>query len=422
MWGDEQGLTLILVALLFPLLLVFMGIVIDGGMALSTRRELQNAADAASLAAAQDLPNASLATAVAQDYAEGNGFGDGVDGATVTVTVVTPYQGDAMAVEVTVTAPPSYVIHDFGNRSARAVARSVPGGSGGYALLTLNEDECRSYDKSGSGLLDIQGGGIMVNSACNNPSNGALNGVGSGDVQASMIHYYYEGTETLSGSGVYTPWPEPYGARVPDPLASLTSPGTSPASISPDSGGTAESPATLHITGSGPTVIQPGVYYGGIQMSASGNLVFASGIYVMAGGGFVYSGSGDLNGNGVMIYNTNDPYAPQGIPASPARCQRIDLRGSGNKVFTGPASGPYTDIVFWQDIACDKSMTLEGSGDSLGGVIYLPGAELAMSGSGNLGPVQIIVDTFDLSGSGNIAIEFANYVIPGGDPVVRLLE
>ena len=115
---------------------------------------------------------------MAQDYAEGNGFGDGVDGATV--TVVTPYQGDAMAVEVTVTPPPSYVIHDFGNRSARAVARSVPGGSGGYALLTLNEDECRSYDKSGSGLLDIQGGGIMVNSACNNPSNGALNGVGSG--------------------------------------------------------------------------------------------------------------------------------------------------------------------------------------------------------------------------------------------------
>ena len=104
-----------------------MGIVIDAGLAMSTRRELQNAADAASLAAAQDLPDVSLATAVAQDYAARNGFRDGVDG--VSVTVVTPYQGDAMAVEVTVTAPPSYAIHDFGSRRARAAARSVPGGA-----------------------------------------------------------------------------------------------------------------------------------------------------------------------------------------------------------------------------------------------------------------------------------------------------
>ena len=56
------------------------------------------------------------------------------------------------------------------------------------------------------------------------------------------------------------------------------------------------------------------------------------------------------------------------------------------------------------------------------GVIYLPGAQLQLSGSGNVGAIQIIADTVDISGSSDLTIDFQEYVdipVPGG---MRLIE
>ena len=67
-------------------------------------------------------------------------------------------------------------------------------------------------------------------------------------------------------------------------------------------------------------------------------------------------------------------------------------------------------------------MKHEGTGDSTTGVYYLPNAHLSLSGSGNVGSVQIITDTIDISGGSDLIIDFLNFLdIPVPDSY-RLTE
>jgi Flp pilus assembly protein TadG len=66
--ADERGAALVMFVLFLPVLLVFAAFVLDVGHAFQLRRHLQASADAAALAAAQELPNTANATDVANDY------------------------------------------------------------------------------------------------------------------------------------------------------------------------------------------------------------------------------------------------------------------------------------------------------------------------------------------------------------------
>lgn len=70
----EQGSIAIILALAFTVLLGFCALVVDTGMIYIQAQKLQNAMDAAALAAAQDLPNISLALIDAEQYAQQNGI------------------------------------------------------------------------------------------------------------------------------------------------------------------------------------------------------------------------------------------------------------------------------------------------------------------------------------------------------------
>lgn len=75
---DESGQTLALGVLFFAVLLGFMAVVIDGGMYLKQRRDMQGVADSASVAAAQELQQSqSAATLEARDYVELHNIDDG---------------------------------------------------------------------------------------------------------------------------------------------------------------------------------------------------------------------------------------------------------------------------------------------------------------------------------------------------------
>jgi Flp pilus assembly protein TadG len=71
--SDERGGVLVMFVLFLPVLLVFAAFVLDVGHAFQLRRHLQASADAAALAAAQELPNTANATIVANDYSSGAG-------------------------------------------------------------------------------------------------------------------------------------------------------------------------------------------------------------------------------------------------------------------------------------------------------------------------------------------------------------
>jgi Flp pilus assembly protein TadG len=86
---DEQGQFLPLLAIGMALvLLAAAALVLDVGHAMSVKRQLQAAGDAAALAGAQDLPDTVAAAATARLYAAGGGKNTvpGADGLTTTVT------------------------------------------------------------------------------------------------------------------------------------------------------------------------------------------------------------------------------------------------------------------------------------------------------------------------------------------------
>ena len=87
---EDRGQTLALFAISLVAIIAMTGLVIDGGMTFAQRREQQNVADSAAMAAAYAYANTfSVSTAQAQGQAAAaaNGYTHGTDGTTVNVTV-----------------------------------------------------------------------------------------------------------------------------------------------------------------------------------------------------------------------------------------------------------------------------------------------------------------------------------------------
>lgn len=70
----DKGSVIVLIALGMTVLLGMSALVVDVGLAYAQKAKLQNAIDASSLAAAQELPNTGSAITVANQYIELNGF------------------------------------------------------------------------------------------------------------------------------------------------------------------------------------------------------------------------------------------------------------------------------------------------------------------------------------------------------------
>ena len=112
------------------------------GAMYSTKAELQNAADAAALAAARRLPNIGAAITTAEYYAELNGVDN-------EITATTPYDGDSTKIEVVCTRNVPYTfarVLGFTDIdiSARAVAKHYSQWAG-EALPFINLDD--DYEK-----------------------------------------------------------------------------------------------------------------------------------------------------------------------------------------------------------------------------------------------------------------------------------
>lgn len=95
---QEGGYAIILTALILVPLFGFAGFAVDVGAWYARASAIQKAADAAALAGVVWQPDLATATAVAQAEAAKNGFVDGVDGVTVTVTDIGQNQ---LEVEIT---------------------------------------------------------------------------------------------------------------------------------------------------------------------------------------------------------------------------------------------------------------------------------------------------------------------------------
>ncbi|HEU0075096.1 MAG TPA: pilus assembly protein TadG-related protein [Dehalococcoidia bacterium] len=360
---------------------------------------------------------------------------------------------------------------DSGTIKVRGVA-AITDVDKNYALIVLNATACKAYNHTSSSDLTLTGGGMIVNSdgsECTGDDVSAYQGGGSvvtaeecytenEGVQVDCpIEYNKDGGWVTENNATTSPQPLPTNP-IPDPLDGLVEPvpcdspgvpaGCVPASPTSNPQATPSNPKALSIPGNSPVTLQPGTYYGGIKISGSATVTFEPGLYVLAGG---CSSSGQcgndgglekttaaatLLGEGVTFFITRAPNANS--PGS-RECGAFKLASGGviemsapdDSYVKGPPSvgilGPLDDspidasdlndgaesVLFWQSKTCNPQHSFDFDGNNsvnLAGLIYLPLGTLNLSGSGNIGTTQIIVDTFKFSGTADVWLNYKGYV------------
>src|SRR5579875_1069493 len=223
--GEERGVVLILVAILLTAILASAALAIDLGSFYQAQTRAQSAADAAALAAAQDLAGSSSTAAAADGttIAQTN-----YPGATVTVSQPTTNEA-----KVTVNASsPSIFGQALGLTSARVGATAVAAVTGTTTRCTSPGSNCYAIfamDTSCSNPpIMMTGGGNDVNGAM--WSNGSIN-VGGGGSEFGPTYYgngsgcamlpslYQQQNNTFTAgptqSAPQTTWPVDYSKDFP---------------------------------------------------------------------------------------------------------------------------------------------------------------------------------------------------------------
>jgi hypothetical protein len=312
---------------------------------------------------------------------------------------------------------PSVVLLDPGNQS-------WPNGRRG----------CPSVLLSGGPTVILESS-MYVDSACTQANGGAFATNGNAatltlnnGARIRIVGGYNPASLTV------TPAPLTGQPVEPDPLAPILPP--VPVSSLP-----VRQNAKLILIG-GTTVLQPGVYRGGIDLRSNAKVLLQPGIYVMDGGGFqmgaqsaVYAvASGVTNTSdatwatdcpvsacGVMLYNTGgyllgQPLLEQVVVNAGAT---LKLRAYEPTVDPNPGSySDYRNILFWQDATpvptstyAQPTVRLNGGGNvDIAGTIYAPSALVEMGGGsgGQGGTIDLTLQfiAWDLTISGNATFTF----------------
>jgi hypothetical protein len=394
-------------------LTVIVGIVainLDGGRLMDERRRALAAADAAALAAganlykhfwtAGGLDTSGAASAAAVQSAAGNGYPSSA------VTVNIPPQsgtfaGQAGYVEVIVNTS---LNASFGQLftgdslpvSARAVARGKPLDIG---IILLRPSGAGAFLNNALAFALVNKP-LIVDS--NDPA--AFHQASFGAFVAGRVDV--TGGISNSGGAIILANMNTGVSPTLDPLAFLPIPTSS----------SIQSSTPLTINSLLPTILQPGVYKGGIHVTNLSIVVMSPGIYIMQGGGFQVDSLATVTGLEVMIYNTTSPTYASGP---------ISVGGLGKMVMVAPLSGTYQGINFFQDRSMTQPISITGLGlTTITGVVYAAQAPVNLTGSAAAGLDILggayVVDSMTVGGVGSVTINLG--LNPPRVPDVRLVE
>lgn len=146
--GSEHGQMLVIFALALVALIGMVGLIIDGGDTFLQRREQQNVADAAAMAAGYASVNGLSADAAAQAVAAANGYTNGQDGTVVTVNL------GAGTITVDVTRPHRNYFSgvmgfaSWGVSTTATVETGIPNGAYGAMPLIFNQKAWGNEDRN----------------------------------------------------------------------------------------------------------------------------------------------------------------------------------------------------------------------------------------------------------------------------------
>ena len=394
----SRGQVLVLAALTLTVFIGFVGLASEAGYFFDYRRRMTAAADSAAVAGALEAkrnPSSTQVVTVARTAAVASGFTDGTNGITVTVNrpPVSGYNvGNNKYVEVLINRPtPTFFMRSLNVATATVGARAVagPGGAGDGCIYVLNPSSSSTLKLSTSSGLNMPNCGVIVNSS----TNPAMSTSGTACLHASSISI--TGGWTTASSCPPTPTPitnVPPGA---DPLSDLQAPTWS------DCTGAS---TKLVLKDGLPHTLNPGVYCGGITISASTPVTFSSGLYVVQGVG-LSSVDSALSGTGVTFY----------IDAG-----KLSITG-GSAQFSAPTSGQWESILFFQKRGMvAKAVFPQGGTLSFEGVFYFPDAEVNFSGgTTNTAAYTVIVSAMlEIKDGSTIGANFAG--LAHGNPIKKV--
>jgi len=401
----RRGAIVVLIAVCLTFVLAFVAIAVDGGGLLEQRRNAQATADAAALAAAEDLfrkyPSqkgvdvSGTASAAALAIAAVNGFNN--DGTSNTVTVrLNPqtFAGGPSAgqivpkgyVEVTVQRNQQrYFSAVIGTGTIPVPARAVARGKWEPAYVgihVLDLHKSAALTATGESSVTVTGAKVIVN------SDAADAATSTGGTLTADDFKITGGTSVSGGKGGFFGGIEYGTPPEPDPLRHIPEPNINGYSV--------QSNGPVHIS-NGQRTLSPGTYRGGISVSGKGSLTLSPGVYYMDGGGFSFSGQGDLLAQGVMIYN-----------APTSSSHRVDISGTGSIVMSPPTTGIYKGLTLFQDRESANELSVSGGGYmNITGTFYAAGGTLAVSGGGDSKVGSQYISRFlSIVGNGGLTIDY----------------
>jgi Flp pilus assembly protein TadG len=358
----RKGVLLILFGLLLVSLVGMLGVIIDGGILMSQNHHMQNAADAAALAAAHDLMfgrSNATAVATAQSYVTTHfGLTAPAAGSVRIPPTSGPFAGNSQYVEVVLqqnfNTYFAQVLPGVGTSQQLSV-RSVAGVeriAAEEGVLTLNPSAVPGLSLSGQGTLRVNGrvlvnseGGGVDQAGSTVPGSGVA--AAAGNQQSAETGVYARDIRVVGGvddPSMFKPYatgdPNPLFARqmsMPDPFVALPTPttatgvdnrrrGTVRVNNNNTNNLTQEDSARqnfraaggesiangLHIATAGEVILHPGIY-DEIDITG-GRVYFIPGIYVLRPVRNTISSikltGGIVVADGVMFYNTANTYDP----------------------------------------------------------------------------------------------------------------
>jgi hypothetical protein len=315
------------------------------------------------------------------------------------------------------------------------VVDCVPGQTPGNGSLVALDQACPNPGGiyfNGRNHLDAPDGTIQVNAGYTSPCTNAAHTGGS---QSYMQGQSISVSGDTSGNGSFTPAPRTGGLPVADPYSNLVRPcytggpgvGGNPGMCQGAAATvtTVRSASTLVVNSNGAT-IQPGIYYGGIDVRAN-NVTMASGYYIIIGGAgltvgnnaSVYSAPG-----GVMIFYTADAAHPPNQPPNPPVSLNL-TNGNTDPNFTAISdpNDPFYGVVYVQERAPTLPLTQPqlniqggGVGRTLDGLVYAPDAHLHVYGNQAVSVGgALIVKSVDFAGNSGLDVNAAL----GGGPATQ---
>lgn len=362
---DTKGALLPVAAVMFPVILGMAGLGIDTTQWMMERRNLQNAADAAAIAAAWEVANGYYDTyeTTGLREAEKNGYDPSADGSDLDVALTTAEDG-SLRVTANLTSPArlwlSNLLFDGDVRLANAAATAIIEPTGNYCILSLDEDADSAISADGTADVIAAGCGLAVNSNSEN----AL-GFG-GNVTVDVGDVSIVGGHDVGNNVDFTYSSMRTNARpVPDPYRDLDVP----------SCGGCTTFNNQRVNGGGN--LTPGIYRGGLTISGNGTVNFAPGVYIIDGGDFRVTGNGAMVGEGVTFILTNSGNGSVG---------NINISGGKTVTFSAPAEGDDMEgILIYQDrnaSASNQGNSFTGTAAlNIDGVIYTPSRSLDFGGN-----------------------------------------